>query len=52
VAALAPQAPGPEQAAFRFTDHGAPAGEHPYHVRVVQADGHMAWSSPIFVTRA
>ncbi len=48
---LAPQSAGPEQVAFRFTDHGARAGEHPYYVRVVQADGHMAWSSPIYVTR-
>ena len=52
VADLAPQAAGPEQVAFRFTDHGAPAGEHPYYVRVVQTDGHMAWSSPIYVTYA
>lgn len=27
-----------------------PAGTHPYYVRVRQADGEMAWSSPVFVT--
>jgi hypothetical protein len=25
------------------------AGTHPYYVRVRQADGEMAWSSPTFV---
>jgi hypothetical protein len=28
----------------------APSGIHPYFVRVRQADGGMAWSSPVFVT--
>jgi hypothetical protein len=33
-----------------FSDEAAPAGTHPYYVRVRQVDGEMAWSSPIFVT--
>jgi hypothetical protein len=33
-----------------FRDEDAPAGRHPYYVRVTQEDGEMAWSSPIFVT--
>ncbi len=49
-AQLAPESPGPEQVTFRFTDREAPPGEHAYYVRAVQVDGHMAWSSPIFVT--
>lgn len=39
-------------ATVRFRDRDAPAGEHPYWVRVRQADGEMAWSSPSFVTVA
>jgi hypothetical protein len=31
-------------------DDDAPAGRHPYYVRVTQEDGEIAWSSPIFVT--
>lgn len=49
---LAPVEPGPEQVAFDFTDDQAPAGEYPYYVRVIQADGHMAWSSPLYVSYA
>ena len=29
----------------------APSESTPYFVRVVQEDGHMAWSSPIYVRR-
>lgn len=34
-----------------FTDKDTPTGLHPYWVRVVQRDGHMAWTSPLFITR-
>jgi hypothetical protein len=33
-----------------FTDADAPAGDHPYWVRLRQVDGEMAWSSPLFLT--
>ena len=45
--------PGPEaprQVRFQYQDDAPPAGQHPYFVRVTQQDGHMAWSSPIYVT--
>ncbi|MCK6558758.1 CehA/McbA family metallohydrolase [bacterium] len=36
---------------FEFKDEQAAAGTHWYYVRVVQEDGEMAWSSPIWITR-
>ena len=40
----------PEQSArLTFTDEDPETGEQPYYVRVTQADGEMAWSSPVFV---
>lgn len=36
-------------AQFTFVDDEVEFGDHPYFVRVTQADGEMAWSSPIFV---
>lgn len=38
------------QVEFRFVDKEPQAGEGHYYVRVQQADGQMAWSSPIWVT--
>ena len=35
---------------FRFVDQHPRSGEQHYYVRVQQADGQMAWSSPIWVT--
>ena len=32
-----------------FTDSAATAGTHYYYVRVIQSDGNMAWSSPIWI---
>jgi hypothetical protein len=33
-----------------FTDTGAPKGQtHAYWVKVTQKDGHMAWSSPMYI---
>jgi hypothetical protein len=43
--------PGRPAAEFTFRDAEPPAGESYYYVRVEQADGQMAWSSPIWVQR-
>jgi hypothetical protein len=40
------------QTSFRLTDRDAGAGVNWYYVRVVQANGQLAWSSPIWVERA
>ena len=34
---------------FTYTDKNIRQGLNPYWIRVLQSDGHMAWSSPIFV---
>jgi len=44
------QKPGVREAQFTFTDADAQAGESYYYVRVMQEDGQLAWSSPIWVT--
>ncbi|MDE0127797.1 MAG: hypothetical protein OXN97_24785 [Bryobacterales bacterium] len=36
---------------FEFTDRKPKDGENYYYVRVQQADGQLAWSSPIWITR-
>ncbi len=42
---------GPDlDVAIDWTDTEPSAGCHAYHVRVVQLNGHMAWSSPTWVT--
>jgi hypothetical protein len=38
-------------AEFKFIDAGFNIGVNAYWVRVVQSDGEMAWSSPIYVNR-
>ncbi len=38
------------EAKFTYMDTQPPAGETYYYVRVQQADGQIAWSSPIWVT--
>jgi len=38
----------PENLAFEFRDDGILTCVTPYWVKVVQLDGHMAWSSPIY----
>jgi len=43
-------APTPSNLTFAFTDRSTSPGTHAYFVRVMQADGEMAWSSPIYVT--
>jgi hypothetical protein len=36
---------------FTWTDRQVPSGTSAYWVRLLQEDGAVAWSSPIFVTR-
>ena len=45
-------APGarPRDLAFTWELPAPPPGRRSFFVRVCQRDGHMAWSSPIFVT--
>ena len=40
----------PREVAFTFVDNDPSPGEHFYYVRVIQNDGQIAWSSPIWVT--
>jgi hypothetical protein len=42
---------GKPESDFTFTDSEAATGESYYYVRVLQYDGQLAWSSPIWVTR-
>ncbi len=44
--------PGPLEFDVEFIENELHDGTHPYWVRVVQEDGHMAWSSPIYITKA
>jgi hypothetical protein len=46
------QQPGAKTAAFEFTDANPPRGEAWYYVRVLQEDGQIAWTSPIWVRRS
>jgi hypothetical protein len=39
----------PREIEFKFVDESFEEGVNPYWVRVVQSDGEMAWSSPIYV---
>lgn len=43
--------PRPQEAHFTHQDTTPPKGRTPYWVRVLQKDGHQAWSSPIFVNQ-
>ena len=36
---------------FRFLDELVSSGEHAYWIKVTQSDGHMAWSSPLYVNK-
>lgn len=40
---------GPTRWHFTYQDDTLDPGVHPYWLRVIQEDGHMAWSSPIYV---
>ena len=41
----------PRDVNFTFVDNNPSPGESYYYVRVLQDDGQMAWSSPIWVRR-
>ena len=43
--------PGTRQASFDYIDRQSPAGESWYYVRVMQDDGQLAWSSPIWIQK-
>jgi hypothetical protein len=43
--------PGTKEAAFELTDQEFGPGESWYYVRVLQQDGQIAWSSPVWVTK-
>ncbi|MDE2867136.1 MAG: hypothetical protein OXR64_03020 [Chloroflexota bacterium] len=43
---------GPLDAELSWVDSEPLDGVHAYHVRVLQLDGHMAWSSPTYVDTA
>jgi len=40
------------EAEVEFVDPDPPAGTNAYHARVSQVNGQMAWTSPVWVTRA
>ena len=42
---------GAEELKFKWSDPAPPKGHRTsyYYVRIIQKDGHMAWSSPIWV---
>jgi hypothetical protein len=42
--------PGPMRASFEWEDVSVHHGTHAYWVRLLQADTHAAWSSPIYAT--
>lgn len=42
--------PGKQEASLEYLDREKLTGEHWYYVRVEQADGEIAWSSPIWIT--
>lgn len=42
--------PGSREAAFEYADRETLKGEHWYYVRAEQANGELAWSSPIWIT--
>jgi hypothetical protein len=43
--------PGSKEASFEFTDKNLEPGQSWYYVRVLQEDGQLAWSSPVWVKR-
>lgn len=49
-ARLEPVRPGPLAVRFAWTDPEPQPGRNAYWVRLVQADGEMAWSSPLYWT--
>jgi len=49
---LVPRGPRPMAARFDYRDLTAQPGTNAYWIRVIQRDGAMAWSSPIYVEAA
>lgn len=43
--------PGIREVQYDFEDSTSGPGLHPYWIWVTQADGELAWSSPVYVTR-
>ena len=43
--------PAAKNVSFEFSDPNLAAGESWYYVRVLQEDGQLAWSSPIWLRR-
>jgi len=43
--------PGTTRISLEFTDRDFGAGESWYYARVLQEDGQLAWSSPVWITR-
>jgi len=43
--------PGVREAAFEYSDKELASGETWYYIRVLQQDGQLAWSSPIWVRK-
>jgi hypothetical protein len=43
--------PGTRQIDLGFTDLQSGPGESCYYARVLQEDGQLAWSSPVWITR-
>jgi hypothetical protein len=43
--------PNTAEASFEYVDADSKPGESYYYVRVRQADGQLAWGSPIWVRR-
>ena len=49
-----PAVGGPCSLSFRYQPDWADlhSGDNPILIRVVQEDGHMAWSSPVYLVRS
>ena len=45
------QSPDGKSVAFTYSDRSPVAGESYYYLRVMQVDGNLAWSSPIWIKR-
>jgi hypothetical protein len=43
---------GPRIVEFSYTDTTMPAGWNAYYVRVLQQNGALAWSSPLYITKS
>jgi hypothetical protein len=43
--------PGTKQVSLEFADRDFSQGESWYYARVLQEDGQLAWSSPVWITQ-